>query len=438
MISKIRKFIEQDVWRLRVDNYPPVRAWFARKLQVVLLAVRGYNEDKVKLHAGALTYYSMLSVVPVLAMFFGIAKGFGFKHLMEEKLKDNFQGQEEVLEYFITFANRFLEDAKGGFIAGVGMALLIWTVMMMLSNIESSLNSIWQIKKARPFVRKFSDYLSLIVVAPILLFLSTGVTVFVTQLQSATAGEGLISYVGPVLTVLVKTVPYVIIWLVLTLIYVIMPNTKVKFSSALLAGIIAGTSFQLMQWGYIHFQVGVSRYNAIYGSFAALPLFLVWLRLSWMIVLFGAEISFASQNIKNYEFESDSLNISERMRRILTLLVVNLIVKNFQKGGLPHTAAIISAKLEIPIRVVRDIIYTLSEAGIVTETVTESPKENGYQPALDINCISIQYVFDKIDTMGTDNLVVDKSAEYLACSEAIIEFNDIVSKSEANRLIAQI
>ncbi len=154
---------------------------------------------------------------------------------------------------------------------------------------------------------------------------------------------------------------FTLIWFVFTLIYIVIPNTKVKFVPALIAGIIAGTMFQLLQWGYVNFQSLLSSYGAIYGTFAALPLFMMWLELSWLIVLLGAEISYAYQNAVHYEQEAEGVHVSLKDKKILMLLVTKKIIRNFVEGRPAMNAAEIAARLGIPVRLVRDVIYISAE-----------------------------------------------------------------------------
>ena len=301
-IIKAKNFILYDIWRIELKKLSKINQATIKSVRTLALALRGFKEDKVGLRASALTFYSILSVVPIMAMIFGIASGFGFKEKIEQLLIENLQGQEEVANWLIDFSGNMLNNAKGGWMFGVGLIFLLWTVLQVLGNIENAFNSIWQVKRSRVFFRKFSDYFSIMLIAPILILISSSTQIFVIDMvDKLTHDVTIIGYIGPFLQQLVKLIPFIIIWLLFTFIYMVMPNTKVNFGAALFAGIVTGTAFQLLQWGYIHFQVGVSKYNAIYGSFAALPLFLVWLNWSWLIVLFGAEISFSAQNHHQYE-----------------------------------------------------------------------------------------------------------------------------------------
>ncbi len=439
MIKRILNFIKTEIWIVDLSRYPKILTFLLRQLRIILMAWKGFRDNRISLRASALTYYTMLSIVPVAAMVFGISKGFGFEQRIERILREKLSKREEfqeVLDYIIDFAQNMLDNIKGGFIAGISLVVLFWAVMKVLGNIENSFNAIWQIKRPRPFVRKFSDYLSMMLIAPVLFVLSSTITVYISDLSQSDSSY--MQYLGPLLSFLVKLLPYILIFLLFTLLYVIMPNTKVFFKNGLYAGIIAGIIFQVIQWIYIHFQVGVSRYGAIYGSFLALPLFLVWLQLSWLIVLLGAEISFAYQNIEKYEFESEALKISSTKKRLLTLLVMHQIIRGFMEGNPSLTATKISHNLSIPIRLIRDILFDLQECGLIAETTTEYPKERAFLPAIDINRITVSYVIEKLDTHGQD-LSIGEESDYLKQFSVIQSdlFKEL-EKSPANILIKDI
>ncbi len=439
MENKIVNFLNKDIWRIRLKDMPRKRSFFIRTLRIVLLSLRGFNEDKCSLRASALTFYSLLSIVPVFAMIFGIAKGFGMDKMLEQHIMDRITVQNEIITNIINFSHSLLENTKGGVIAGIGVALLFWTVIKVLGNIERSFNDIWGIKGMRSLMRRFADYLSVMLICPILLILASSVTVFInTQAKMITQKIALLGAFAPFINFVLDFLPYTIIWVVFTFIYIFIPNTKVNFKSAILAGIVAGTAYQLMQWGYVYFQVGVAKYNAIYGSFAALPLFLVWLQLSWRIVLLGAEISFAHQNVDTYEFEPDCLNVSHSFKNLLTLRIVNLLSKNFAKGKKALTAHEISHVLGIPIRLVRDIAYELTQSGIFVAVQESTGRVPTYQPAVDINLLSIKYVIDKLEGRGSDSIPVVGTEELERIRDSLQSFNRILEKSQENLLLKDI
>jgi membrane protein len=391
------------------------------------------------MRASSLTFYTLLSIVPVAAMFFGVAKGFGFEKRLENELFDRFPGQEEVLGQVINFSNSLLEQTRGGLIAGIGLLVLFWSVLKVLGHIEMALNDIWEIKKQRSWGRKFSDYLSIMLISPILVLMSGSVTVFITtHVTQITQKVALLGVLSPLISFLLKFGPYVLIWALFTILYIIMPNTKVNFKAGLLGGVIAGTLYQIAQGAYISFQIGAAKYNAIYGSFAALPLFLMWVQISWWIVLFGAELSFANQNVDTYEYEPDSFKVSSGFKKLLTLQITHLLIKKFANGDKPLTDIQISDQLEMPIRLVHNILFDLVESGLVSETRTKADKEFAYQPARDINKLTIQYVLEALEQSGTDTIPVAKTEGYQALSDALKNFRDAMEGSPANKLLKDI
>ncbi len=438
-LSRLTSFIKGDIWRIRLKDLPRKQSFFIKQLRIFLLSARGFDEDKCQLRASALTFYSLISIVPVAAMAFGIAKGFGFEKHLQKQLLEQIHGQEEAVTRVIIFANSLLDNTKGGLIAGIGIIVLFWAVIKVLGHIEASFNDIWGIRESRSLGRKFSDYLSVMLLCPLLLITSSSVAVFVTtQVSMIFEKVTLLGILGPTISFVLKMLPYTIVWVLFAFLYIFMPNTKVRFKSGILAGVIAGTIYQIIQFGYITFQVGAAKYNAIYGSFAALPLFLIWLQLSWLIVLFGAEFSFAHQNVDTYEFEPDSLKISNSFKRLLSLQITQLLVSNFSEGGKPITATEISHRLEIPIRLVHQILFDLTESGIVSGTQTQEYREPAYQPARDIGTLTIQLVIDSLETRGTDAIPVANTKEVKILSEILQKFTDEIAQSPSNRLLKDV
>lgn len=439
MFRKMSDFLKNDIWRIRLDRMSRRRSMLIKHLRIVLLSIRGFNEDECQLKASALTFFSLLSIVPVVAMAFGIAKGFGFEQMLESLLVEKLPGQEEVIGQVIAFAHSLLQNTKGGLIAGIGVAILFWTVIKVLGNVESSFDSIWGVKEERSMGRKFSDYLSMMFICPVLFVVASSITVFIkTQVTLVTEKMAFLEVIGPVIFTSLKILPFGVMWALFTFVYIFMPNTKVKFTSGLFAGIAAGTIYQIVQWGYLTFQIGAAKYNAIYGSFAALPLFLVWLQLSWIVVLFGAEISFAHQNVDTYEFEPDCLNVSNAFKKLFALRITELLVKNFSEGGSPLTDSEIAKRTDGPIRLVRQILFELMEAKIVSEVNTSQYKQGAYQPARDIGKLHIKDIVDSLDRRGTENVPIDDSKETKKIIESLRAIDLAVEKMPANLALRDI
>jgi membrane protein len=427
------RFLKTDIWRLQANKLPPRRSFWITQLRICLLAIRRFVDDKCDLRASALTFYSLLSIVPVAAMAFAMAKGFGFEKILGEQLLAKLEGQEEVAERIIGFAQSLLENTKGGAIAGVGIVVLFWTVVKVLGNIETSFNDIWGVKTSRTMGRKLADYLSVMMICPVLMITASSVTVLVTT-RVAVMLERLsfLGYLADVIILILKILPYGVIWLVFTFMYVFMPNTKVAFKSALWGGILAGTIYQLVQLAYISFQIGVTKYGAIYGSFAALPLFLVWLQLSWLIVLFGAEVSFAHQNVATYEFEEDCLRVNHFFKRMTALMITYLCVKKFVNQETPLTAVDIARELEVPIRLVRSVLFELTKARVLTEVYSDNREDVAYQPGCDINSLTVAGVIERLDQQGIDTVPIAESVSLNKLKETVRRFRDMNEQSSAN------
>lgn len=433
------RFLEKDIWRIPLNELSPFKTFLVRQLRILLLAIRGFNEDKVHLRASALTYYTLFGMIPVVGLAFGVAKGFGLESYLEDQLRQAFTGREEVLGWLLEFSQSLLKTASGGIVAGVGLIILLYTVIIVFDSVESSFNDVWQVKRSRSWSRKFSDYFAMMFIAPLFFIMASIITVFLqSEVVSFVEGFILGQYLSPVLIFMAKLTPYLLIWIMFLILYMVMPNTNVRFKSALIAAVIAGTLFQLAQWYYIYFQVGVSRYNAIYGTFAALPLLMLFIRLSWVIVLFGAEISYAFQNVENYEFESESSRISPFNKKLLSLYVMQLLIKNFMTGEKPMTSEQVAQNLHIPNKLVRAILNDLSSVSLVSETRTEHAKDVGFQPSMDPGLFSVKMVLDRLDRNGMDILIAKPSPELDRLKEILKSFSDRLEQASENVLLRDI
>jgi membrane protein len=430
------KRMNDAIWNTSLSEISKRKSFILKQLRIIVLAARGFSNDKVNLRASALTFYSLLSVIPVAAIAFAIAKGFGLDQNLKQMIIDKFQSEQEVLKWLLQNAENALAQTKGAYIAGVGMIILFWSVMALLSHIESSFNHIWQIGSSRPWHRKFTDYLTIMLIAPVFLILSSSITLFIsTKLPDYMNNAPILDFFKPVISFLVKFAPYFLNWVALTILFIIMPNAKVKFVPALISGIIAGTILQGIQWLYIDLQFGITKLNAIYGSFAAVPLFIIWMQSSWIVVLLGAEISFANQNVSRYELESEALNISAYQKRALILMILHMIIRNFMLGEKPISASYIAANLKIPVRLARDILQDLSNANIVSIIHEHEEKERLYQPALDINRLTVSFVFSRLDKKGVEQIMVIRNKDYEKIISMLEKFDKLVAKSDANILI---
>lgn len=390
MINKISTFINKRIWDVRLEDRQAWMAFLVKQLRIVIIVSRNFTKDKLQVQAAGLTYYTLLSVVPLVAMAFAVAKGFGFQDNLEEELTGLLKGHEEVVAQIMVFATRMLDNTQGGILAGVGVVLLLWSVMRLLMSIELSFNAIWQVAKGRSWIRKFSEYLSIMLVAPLMIILSSSITVLITsEIESLVSTLDFLKGIGPIIFFFIRLFPYVLIWLLFTFIYMVMPNTKVHFGSAFIAGMIAGTAFQFLEWGYIYFQVGVSKYNAIYGSFAALPLFLIWVNISWLITLIGAEIAYANQYVGEIKNERDGKQLSVIQLHVIAMMICKRLSDNFEKGDDPESAQMISNDLNLPFGTTARVLDLMSEAHLLMEVESRGNQMNAYVPTRNLGKLKL-------------------------------------------------
>ena len=430
-IAEFRKFVEHDIWRILLEKEPPRRSFWLKQARIVLLALKEFSRNDCGLRASALTFFTLLSIVPIFALAFAFAKGFGLDKKLEEQLAGALVGHEAILEKVLTFSRNMLEDAKGGVIAGVGIVVLVWTVIKVLGNIESSFNHIWGIRKARTLFRKLTDYLFFMFISPILFASASSINVFIASQVHGVAER--FSFLGPVAQGGLRLLPLLLIWVLFTFTYKFIPNGKVAFRSALLGGIVAGTVYQVTQWIYVTFQVGVAQQGAIYGSFAALPLFLGWLQLSWLIVLFGAEVSFAHQNVATYEFEDDCRNASVSFRRRAALCLVQRVADAFRSGRPAPTSEELRRELEAPVRLVNHLVDELVQARVLSEVRRDNEETIGYQPATDLEALTVMEVITRLDSVGVSSIPLAESDSIKSVNEALERFRASASGLEANR-----
>lgn len=397
-----------------------------------MLSIRGFDSHQSALRASALTFFSLLSIVPVLAMAFGISKGFGVEKLLEEQIVNQFHNHQEIMLRMIEFSRLLLQKTSGGIVAGIGIITLFWAVIQMLGNIEKAFNQIWGVKTGRTLARKFSDYLSLMLICPLLLILAGSIHVFMTtQLQEFMQLGSFLTYIGPVAFAILAALPYVVIWGLLMFLYMFIPNTKVNAQSAMLGALIAGSGYQIIQLVYIRFQGAVTNYGAVYGSFAALPLFLIWLQLSWLIVLYGAELSYAHQNEETYEFEPDALHASSHYKKLVALRVMQITISHFKKREGSIDERSLTEALQIPARIVREELYQLLRAGVLVETGANQNKIKMYQPAWPLEDYTIKNVLNALEKQG-EELPIRDSPEIKALRAHLHLLELDLEKSKGN------
>ncbi len=437
MITNLTTYLKEEIWLVRDYNLSRIQATAIKMLRIILLSLQGATNDLCSLRASALSLYTLLSIVPVIALLFGIAKGFGFEEMLKQRLLEQSAEQNTMMLQLIEFSENMLANTKGGVVAGIGVVVLFWTVIKVIGNIEESFNQIWKIKKNRPLARKISDYLSVMMLAPVLLIASSSITVFVkTQITWLIEAIHLPDFGTKIVLYSLSFSPWVIMALLFTFVFIFMPNRKINFKAGLIAGIITGVLYQWMQWAYLSLQLGVSSYNAIYGSFAALPLFLIWLQLIWFIVLFGCEISFYIQNYDSFCHNEEFSDLSLSLKKIIALQIMHLLVNGFAKGDKAHTAENIAKQLHLPKPVVHKTLASLLNCNLIVELNVEEGREMLYQPAYDINVLSVSAVIDALESSGRNQLPEIKNSEPF--SGLIQKRLNIIECSNCNPLLKDI
>ena len=349
--------------------------------QTVYSITSNFLLHQAPLRAAALTYTTVLSLVPFLAIAFSVLKGLGAQNTLEPLLQKIAGDSEETISRLVDYVNNTNMKSVGA----IGLLMLIITVVSLMGNIEEAFNAVWGVRETRSVQRRFSDYLSVVIVGPVLLLVATSMT---SSLQSQWMLQWLIqnTYLGDAILLLFRLLPYVTVWIAMIFLYIFIPNTRIRFVSALVGGVIAGTAWELAQWGYFHFQVGVANYNAIYGTLAAVPIFLVWIYTSWLIVLFGLEIVFAHQHRGRAltGFYAQSLTSNTREELALALLVQ--VSLHFQKGDIPPSAQLLADELNVPLLALETVITTLEQLGYLVAT---TGSVTGWLPARDPSAIQV-------------------------------------------------
>jgi membrane protein len=369
-------------------------------LRVAIGAIKGFINDDCSYKASSLAFYTLFSIIPILAVAFGIAKGIGFEKYLETEITFRLLDQPLLAKQIIALSYSMLEHVHGGLIAIVGLLGLLWTALQLLSSIEYSLNSIWGIQIQRSYMRQFTDYFGMLILGLIFFVISSSLSILtIVQLNLASQKYTTVQFLSSYIRFLLHLFPIIINWLMFAFIYFFLPNTKVNWKNAFIAGIIAGTAYQIIEWTYIHFQIGVASYGAVYGSFATLPLFLVWVNLSWMIVLAGAEIAFELE-MTPY---GSPLKWKTANKSQIGFFIACYCTKNFLKDKSFVSALDLCNTLGTPLSAVQTLLKKLCQEGILTEgeadsySLAKNPRDiriNEVQNALNESLLTTYYIKD--------------------------------------------
>lgn len=405
-LKKAYRYISGGVWTKEPSEYhTKFMRWFSTQTQVFLYTIRIFGQNQMVVRSAGLTYFTLLAIVPLIAVLFGVMKGFGDEQTIDNRLQVWIEGiipqGSSLSTTILAWAKNLIEGAKGGWIAGIGSVVFLGSVIRVFMNVEESFNYIWEVRRRRGLAREVSDYVTVLILGPVL-----WLTFSAASGQIEGALENLVrgTFLWPLLTFLKAVIPLVNAALILTLVYKMIPNTKVKFSAALNAGIVAGVVLVCVQYFYTHGQSAISRYNAIYAGFAAVPLLFIWLNVCWMIILFGAELSFGYQNVERYRFERQSENASYDYRRKIILLVMHRIASNFTTGREQMDSEGLAESMNIPVRLVRDALFELEQAGLLVSVEDEKSRLVRYYPAQDVTKMRIYDVIRAVETHGVGRL----------------------------------
>ncbi len=394
LVGRFNQFIFHDLWHADTKLLPKHKAFGYAVMKIGSITYDEWVKGRLVYRASALTYFTLLSIVPVFALLFGIAKGFGMEILLTQWMQEHLDWAGDALPTILDFTKSLLAHTKGEVVAGVGLLFLFYSVVQMFSHIEKALNDIRHIEKQRTWVRKFTDYLAMMILTPVFLIASSSAMIYLSHTLKSVTDQAEINWL---FKAFFSFVPYLMSWFLFACMYTIMPNVRVRLKPVIIASVIAGTAFQLWQFVYINFQVGVANYNAIYGSFAALPLLLIFLYYTWMIFLLGANIAYTIENIKRIEIERSVESLSMRKQEIAYMFLVHYIVKCFERREEPPVVLTLAKAIKLPEHVIQSMLTKLTKVGLIREVVLPNSDKTGYQPAFAIMQMTLGLLMEAIE-----------------------------------------
>lgn len=419
---KFRKKIKHLLWEQNPADLSWLQRILLRQIQTAALVIRDFGMNQCLLRASALTYYTMLSLVPLLALVFALLKSFGVQNLLQPLIIEKLNvGDGQVADMILSYINNTQVTQLGA----VGLVFLIVAVVSLLTNIEKSFNYIWGVKNVRPLLRRFADYLSVILAGPVLIIGAISMT---SSLASNSLVQKLMEMqmVGTLILFAFKFAPFVFMWLAFTGLYVFMSNIKVEWRAAFIGGVVGGTLWQLAQVSYVHFQVGVGRYNAIYGTMAALPIFMIWVYLSWLIVLFGLGVCYAKQNLRTSGRDLRGSEVSRNSFEQVALAILVTLADRFSCGERPLSNEQLAKYLFIPPRLCRSIIQVLLKLGFVTEICTLSGHCQ-YQLGRSAEDLKVSVILQEMGECGERPLHLHPHPQTLIALETHRQIKELIS-----------
>lgn len=372
------------------------------------LTVRSFTDTGLQNKSMSLTYSTVLALVPALALLFAISRGLGFQDMVQNELYVYFPAQQKAISTATSFVDSYLQQSSQGLFVGIGIVMLLWTLISLLSNIEDAFNSIWGIKKARSLPQKVTDYIAICLMVPVLMICSSGASIFMSTIVQDNLN---LPFLTPVINNLLELAPLVMAWLAFTLSYFLIPNIKVSFKYAAISGAVCAIAFQILQLLFVNGQIYVTKYNAIYGSFAFLPLMLIWLQLSWLILLTGCVLTYSLQNVFAYNYMGDISDVSQSYRREVELVITALVFRRFRRGRTPYTLYDLSKHYDLPMKLVNHSVEALRKAGIIY-IVSEDKERVGIAPAVEIGRLSVGELMRRLDAEGNSDFIPGFSEMY--------------------------
>lgn len=404
------------VWR------DPRQTLGVRTVKTLSLSVRSFTDTGLQNKSMALTYCTVLAIVPALALLFAISRGFGFQDLVQKELYVYFPAQQKAISTAISFVDSYLKESSQGIFVGVGIIMLLWTLISLLSNIETTFNSIWGIKKDRSLPQKVTDYIAICLMVPVLMICSSGASIFMSTIVQDNLH---LPFLTPVINSLLEFAPLVLAWLAFSLSFCLIPNTKVSFKYAAISGAFSAIGFQILQLLFVNGQIYVTKYNAIYGSFAFLPLLLIWLQFSWLILLSGCVLTYSLQNVFSYNYLGEVNDVSISYRREVALVITALVFRRFRRGKTPYTLYEISRYYDMPMRLVNHAVDMLRNAGVLY-SVNLGDGKYGIAPAVEPSSLSVGALLRRIDAEGAAEFIPGFTEMY---SQLIGRYRKIISQA---------
>ena len=409
-LQKIINFLRFDIWRLTTaDISGKGKRLGLRALRTVVLVVKGFTSKNLNVIANSLTYSLVFAIIPVLALVLAVAKGFGAADVIQEQLNRTILGETDLVPTIMPMVERYLETAQGGLFIGIGLLILLWAIYSFFRSVESAFNDIWNVQQSRSIIRQLTTYIAVLFLVPVLIIVTSGMSVLVNSTVLSALHN--IALFAELKKSLVRPLQFVLCWVLFSGMYAAIPNTKVHFFSAVIPGVLFGTLFQLLQMLSVNIIVFLSRTSIVYGAFATIPILLIWLQWTCLLILIGAEMSFAIQNNELFEYEHDLQRMSRRYKDFITLYLLSVIIHRFEHDETPLTAHELAAQNNIPARLVNQLLSRLVETHLLREIYVENKEERTYQPALDTHLITIGMVFDRIDQQGSEEFLQTISPE---------------------------